>query len=155
MGITDFTAGDILEFEIEWLTHPREDADYYGPNESFRKHLKDNPKSWKTTYREAEGNDLKIQVVGAVVKNNYPIILETTRPDDIQMKITGGVGMVPVRFEKLESPDYELYLVAGRKRQKLDQSVHGNDFWQTDYDPASDTYALTYNLPLDKFKTSG
>ncbi|MHC4086241.1 MAG: hypothetical protein ACYSU3_15290 [Planctomycetota bacterium] len=31
----------------------------------------------------------------------------------------------------------------------LDQSVHGNDFWQTDYDPVSNTWQVTYNLPLD------
>jgi hypothetical protein len=27
--------------------------------------------------------------------------------------------------------------------------VHGNDFWQTDYDAVSNTWQITYNLPLD------
>jgi hypothetical protein len=29
----------------------------------------------------------------------------------------------------------------------LDLSVHGNDFWQTDYDVVAKTWSLTYNLP--------
>ena len=31
----------------------------------------------------------------------------------------------------------------------LDQSVHGNDFWQADFNAGDQTYSLTYNLPLD------
>ncbi len=39
---------------------------------------------------------------------------------------------------------------AGRGRwRKVDQSVHGNDFWQTDYDAASGTWEITYSVPLD------
>ena len=34
-------------------------------------------------------------------------------------------------------------------RLKTDQAVHGNDFWETSFDPESKTYTLTYNLPLD------
>jgi hypothetical protein len=31
----------------------------------------------------------------------------------------------------------------------LNQAVHGNDFWQATYDDATNTYAITYNIPLD------
>jgi hypothetical protein len=31
--------------------------------------------------------------------------------------------------------------------QALDQRVHGNDFWQTDYDAASRTWSLTWQVP--------
>ncbi|MDF7799849.1 hypothetical protein P4C99_10255 [Pontiellaceae bacterium B1224] len=154
-GVTEFHAGDTIAFEVVWITLPRVADDYYGPNESFRNHLKKYPRSWESVYREALGNDLEIQIVGGTVKNKYPIIIETTRPDDIQVKITGGVGVVPIRFEGLASPDYALYQVKGNNRIKLDQAVHGNDFWQTLYDPSSDTYSLTYNLPLDGVRTSG
>jgi hypothetical protein len=30
----------------------------------------------------------------------------------------------------------------------LDQSVHGNDFWQTDYDAGTKTWSQTYNVPI-------
>jgi hypothetical protein len=29
----------------------------------------------------------------------------------------------------------------------LDQSVHGNDFWQTDFDPVRKRWQITYNIP--------
>ncbi len=153
-GVDHFDVGDRVSMQTEWITLPRHIDDYYGPNVSFRKHLKKYSKSWKTVYREAKGNDLKIQVAGGTLKNSYPIMIEATRPDDIQMKISGGVGFVPVRFENLPSPDYVLYKIEGRMRWKLDQSVHGNDFWQTDYDAISQTYSMVFSLPLDNLGTS-
>ncbi|WP_136059836.1 hypothetical protein [Pontiella sulfatireligans] len=154
-GVKEFQPGDTVAFEAEWITLPRIADDYYGPNEIFRKHLAKYPRSWKSVYREALGNNLKVQTVGGTVKQSYPIIIEATRSDDIQVKIAGGVGVVPIRFEGLESANYALYQVVGSKRSKLDQSVHGNDFWQTRYDPKSNTYSLTFNLPLDGLRTSG
>lgn len=56
---------------------------------------------------------------------------------------------MPVRFEGLDSPDFLLHQVVGQETIRLDQGVHGNDFWQTDFNPESGTYSLTYNLPLD------
>jgi hypothetical protein len=92
----------------------------------------------------------------------------------IRLKIKGGAGAIPVRFEGLDkakgwqlgmatSSDGMLdeYLptlsqfvpsLASRlepKTERLDQAVHGNDFWETTFDPESKTYTLTYNLPLD------
>jgi hypothetical protein len=60
------------------------------------------------------------------------------------------VGYVPIRFEGLaDAMGYELYEVVDGKDVKLDQAVHGNDFWQVDRDDGDGTYQLTYNLPLD------
>jgi hypothetical protein len=33
--------------------------------------------------------------------------------------------------------------------QPFNQSVHGNDYWQTDYDPQTGTWSQTFNLPRD------
>jgi hypothetical protein len=154
-GIGQFNPGDTIHLDAEWITPHRIADDYYGPNEAYRKHLARHPRSWKTVHREAEANDLDIQIRGGTVRQTYPLLIETADADEIQLKITGGAGAVPVRFERLDSPAYSLFRVAGEKRIKLDQSMHGNDFWQTDYDPASDTYSLTYNLPLDDQPVSG
>ncbi|HAR66637.1 MAG TPA: hypothetical protein DCR55_10550, partial [Lentisphaeria bacterium] len=63
---------------------------------------------------------------------------------------TGGIGYVPIQFEGLASPDgYALYDKAANGETKLDQSVRGNDFWQTDHDLTTNTYRMTYNVPLD------
>lgn len=79
-----------------------------------------------------------------------PDFLKSQAPPEIMLEIRGGVGYVPVRFEGLKSIEgYKLYEKNGEKLVPLDQSVHGNDFWQTDFASASQTYSLTYNLPLD------
>ena len=148
-GVTAFNAGDSLELEVEWITLPRVADDYYGPNETFRTHVADNPSSWKTTYREAIGNDLKVAVEGGTVLHNYPIIIQAEQ-SDVRVSIDGGVGYVPIRFEGLKrATGTMLYQIVDGVETALDQSVHGNDFWQTDYDAKAGSYKLTFNLPLN------
>ena len=48
-------------------------------------------------------------------------------------------------FNGLTSPRDHQLLFDG---QLVDQSVHGNDFWQTDFDAATQSWSLTYNLPI-------
>ena len=92
---------------------------------------------------------MDVEVKGGKLLESYPIIVQAQKPE-VKVKIKGGVGYVPIRFEGLKSIDgYALYQIVDGKEVRLDQSVHGNDFWQTDYDAATDTYKLTYNLPLD------
>lgn len=148
-GVSEFKPGDWVEIDVEWITVPRVADDYYGPNETFRAHLAENPKSWRTVHREAVGNDLDIAVVGGKVMRRYPIVIETSS-DAVTVEIKGGVGFVPIRFDRLATADgYALYEVINGVETKLDQSVHGNDFWQTDYDTGSHTYRMSFNLPLD------
>ena len=120
----------------------------YGPDKAFRKHVTENPASWKTTYREAKGNDLKVNVEGGTLLRNYPIIIKTDN-DEVTIDIEGGIGAVPIRFENLKSADVLLFQVINGKELKLDQSVHGNDFWQTDYDALTNPFKVTFNLQLD------
>ena len=153
-GVSRFGQGDRIELDLELITLPRKADDYYGPNDAFRRHLADNPNSWKTTYREAKGNDMKVEVSGGKMLHNYPLVVQVERPE-VTVTIQGGVGAVPIRFEGLEdNQEHHLYRVVNDKRVKIDQSVHGNDFWQTDYDAATDSYKMSFNLPLDEFRES-
>ncbi len=152
--VSTFHPGDVIDLDVEWITLPRNADDYYGPNETFRKHLADNPTSWKTTYREAVGNDLQVTARGGKVLNRYPIVIQAEAAT-IDVSIKGGVGFVPIRFAGLTSiQDAALFEVTNGKETRLDQAGHGNDFWQTDYDECNHTYTLTYNLPLDNKATS-
>jgi len=148
-NVAAFLPGDFVELDTEWIVVPRVADDYYGPNETFRKHLAENPRSWKTVHRAAVGNNLEINVAGGEPKHRYPIIIETTKPE-ITVDIKGGLGYVPIRFDGLATADgYALFEVVDGEEKPLDQSRHGNDFWQTDYDAASGTYRITFNIPLD------
>ncbi len=147
--VTEFIPGDTVAFEAEWMTLPRIADDYYGPNEEFRKHLAEHPASWRTVYREAIGNDLRVTARGGKVMHRYPLVIHAEAPV-IDVGITGGVGFVPLRVEGLDAvKDVAVFEIVDGKEIRLDQAVYGNDFWQTDYDEGSRTYTLTYNLPLD------
>ncbi|TWU38866.1 hypothetical protein Q31b_39440 [Novipirellula aureliae] len=153
-GIRKFSKGDRIELDLELITLPRVADDYYGPNESFRKHLTDNQNSWKTTYREAKSNELTVTVSGGTLLGNYPVVIQAQQPE-VTVGIEGGVGAVPVRFEGLKSQlGNQLYQVVDGKRIRFDQSIHGHDFWQTDYNAATDSYKVTFNLPLDELEES-
>lgn len=153
-GLRQFSKGDRIELDLELITLPREADDYYGPNEAFRKHLVENPSSWKTTNREAKGNKLAVTVTGGKEMQNYPLLIQAEAPE-VKASITGGVGAIPVRFQGLTAGhDYRLYRVADGKRTPFDQSVHGNDFWQSDFAAATGTYQMSFNLPLDEWDTS-
>lgn len=148
-GLTTFRTGDVIELNVELITLPRVADDYYGPNDVFRQHLKENSTSWKTTHREAKGNRLDVSVSGGTEIENYPLVVEVQDPE-VALTISGGVGAVPVRFQGLTSTHgWQLYRVVNGERVPFDQSVHGNDYWQTDFDATTETYALTFNLPLD------
>lgn len=152
--VTTFNPGDVIEMDVEWITLHRTADDYYGPNEAYRKHLREEPSSWKTTYREAIGNDLRVTAQGGTVLNRYPLVIQVDAPV-VDFCITGGVGFVPLRFERLSSiQGVVLYNVVNGKEIAFDQQVHGNDFWQVDYDEANQTYLLTYNLPLGEMPVS-
>lgn len=81
-------------------------------------------------------------------------VIPWLRPS-VTVDIKGGVGYVPIRFDGLPIADgYRLYEQVAGKLIPLDQSLHGNDFWQADYEATTKTYSLTYNLPLDGKPTS-
>ena len=148
-GVAEFQPKDTVEMDVEWITLPKVTDDYYGPNEAFRRHVADNPASWKTTHREAIGNDLKVVAKGGQVLDRYPIVIRTEALP-VTVDIDGGVGFVPIRFSGLKSQEVTLFEVKEGKELKLDQSAKGNDFWQVDYDDASGCYSVVYNLPMEK-----
>jgi len=153
-GVAEFKPDDTVEMDLEWITLPRVAGDYYGPNGAFRTHLAANPRSWKTVFREARGNDLNVTVDGGVAAHTYPIIIRASQPE-IRVDIRGGVGAVPIRFDGLETPSgYVLFRDVDGQLVPLDQSVHGNDYWQTAYDALSNSYRMSYNLPLDGVESS-
>ena len=53
-------------------------------------------------------------------------------------------------FSGLTSPRDHQLLFEG---QPANQSVHGSDFWQTDFDVATQSWSLTYNLPITDNKS--
>jgi len=71
--------------------------------------------------------------------------------DDVAaLTFRGGLGYIPMTFAGLTSLRGHQLLF---DRQPINQSVHGNDFWQTDFDAATQSWSLTYNLPITDNKS--
>jgi len=90
---------------------------------------------------------------GGKVLSNYPLFIEATSPQ-ISLSIEGGIGAVPITFQALKHLNYKLVKIENNQQVEFSQAVHGNDFRQTQYNPSSQDYSITYNIPLDGLVTS-
>ena len=142
-GITRLEPGDFVEATIEHVIMPRYAKDYYGPNAELRHALGQWENTWRMIHREATGNDRRVEVATGTLQSRYPAVRIQTANDHAEFTIAGGLGYVPITFAGLTAHSgYALYL-DGRR---VDQSVHGGDFWQTDYDPATQRWEMTFNV---------
>ena len=152
--ISTFQAGDEVMLDTEWVHLHRNADDYCGTNAAYRQHLEAHPQSWQTTWREVQENSPSIRVEGGRLLEHLPVIVQAEQPT-VTVHVTGGVGFLPIRFEGLKtSTGFTLSERMNGSDKLLNQSAHGNDFWQTDYDAKKATYSVSFNLPVDGKKTS-
>lgn len=148
-GSHSLTEGDFIEAEIELFVTPSKASDYYGPNKNYQQALSAYASQWKLGYREAIGNHIQVTAITGAVKSNYPIVL-TTDADQAHFRIKGGIGYVPVTLKGLSAYRVpKLYVKEGSRWTRIDQSLHGNDYWQTDFNISSGTWEVTYNINTD------
>ena len=100
-------------------------------------------------HRQARGNTLQIQVQAGRLERPYPPRIAVGADQRAELTVTGGLGYVPFTFTSVT--DYRGWVVfverAGQ-RTALDQSVLGNDYWQTERE-ADGRYSITCNICLD------
>ena len=142
-GIDRLLPGDFVEATLEHLVLPRFAEDYYGPDAALRAALAEAGNTWRMVHREASGNARELKLQRGSLQHRHPDIRIATEAGNAGFTLTGGLGHVPVTFTGLPSHDGFRLLIDG---QPLDQGVHGNDFWQTDYDASTGTWSRTYNL---------
>jgi hypothetical protein len=142
--IEELRPGDFVEADLELVVFPADAAAYYGPDKSFREALNRDADTWRLVQREVSGNDLDIQVESGTVLNPYPVILAVNDQQGVKAVIKGGLGYLPLTFTGLSRPQSYRLFVNGNP---LDQSVHGNDFWQSDYNATTKSWRLTFNIP--------
>ncbi|MDR1666759.1 MAG: T9SS type A sorting domain-containing protein [Bacteroidales bacterium] len=143
------SAGDFVEAEIEWFFLPLFASQYWGPNDNLKKALQRNGGSWRMTLREATGNHITVATERGTVEKHYPIIIAAEN-NEAHFTVTGGIGYVPLTVTGLSSYFRPaLYVKKNGKWEAVDQSNHGNDFWQVDYDPNTEAWECTYNVNLD------
>lgn len=144
-GVARLQPGDFVEATIEHLVVPQFAADYYGPNQALRAALEQWPDSWRLIHREAIGNDRRVAMQTGHLLRTHPAVTVRAVEDTAAFTLTGGLAYVPITVTGLTSP---LGHVLTMDSQPVNQAVHGNDFWQTDYDPATRSWSRTYSLPV-------
>jgi len=141
--------GDFFEAEIELVVLPISPQDYYGPNASFKKALEEMKEPCQLVQREAVGNALEVEMKTATLLKSYPLEVNTKLGREALLKVRGGLGYVPVTFTGCSSPfGHQLHVQREGDWTLLDQSVHGNDFWQVIHNPSEGTWDVTFNLRL-------
>ena len=99
--------------------------------------------TWRTIQREARGNDRQVELSTGTLHQLYPAITIATVADKAAGTLRGGLGYLAITFAGLTSPHGHRLTLDG---MPLDQSVHGADFWQTDFDPVTGHWSVTYNV---------
>ncbi|MEP4078344.1 LamG domain-containing protein [Haloferula sp.] len=146
-GVTRLEPGDYVEAVFEHIVMPVSAAEYYGPNESLRSALTTGANTWKMIFREAKGNTLKTAMKTGDLERSHPDLRIATEGNQADFTLSGGIGFIPVTFTNLSSSSVGSLLIDGKA---LDQSVHGHDFWQTDFDTKTQTWSRTYNIPANE-----
>lgn len=144
-GITQLVLGDFVEATIEFVVLPLSADQYYGSSELLRTALREMPNSWRLVHREAAGNHRRVDVLRGRLIRSHPDVRLAVDEGVAEFTLHGGLGYVPLTFTGLRSHR------AGELRVDsalVDQSVHGGDFWQTDYDPETQTWSQTFNIPV-------
>jgi hypothetical protein len=148
-GLSRLQAGDFVEASIELLVLPQFARDYYGPDARMRRDLIANEDTWKLVFRQAALGMVKIDTVRGELLGNYPIRLKAEAGEFLEFRSRGGLTHTPVTISGLRSyRGHVLQERLGAEWREIDQSAAGKDFWQVQYDAASDSYSLTYNLEL-------
>jgi len=137
--------GDFVEAVVEQLVLPQAPADYYGPDEPLRTALAEMADTWRLVHREATGNERVVEVAVGRLERLHPDVRIAAADGRAQCTIRGGLGSVPITVTGLPSHRAGRFTIDGAP---LDQQVHGNDFWQTDYDAATGTWSQTVTVPL-------
>ena len=96
----------------------------------------------------AIGNHLDLVMITGELKRTYPIEIESNAGSiATEFILEGGLGYTPLTIHGLVRHDgWVLQVYDDMEWQTIDQSVHGNDFWQTRYDETRGLYSLTWNI---------
>ena len=157
-GLTSLLPGDFVEAEVDLVVFPVSAESYYGPNTALTQALRIGGDTWRMARREAVGNAVNVEAArGRLVRATIPVEVAVNEQGHAEILLSGGLGYVPLTFSGLDRHrGIELWRDDGNGQgpRRIDQSVHGRDFWQSSYDPASKTWSLTYNVPVNTRMTA-
>ena len=142
-------AGSIIEATVEYLVPPADKSTYYGPSDYLTAMPAADFTNTEMILKLARDNQLEVTPIVGRLMRSHPVEL---RAEDgavaVEFTLTGGLGYTPVTITELARPEgwrMEQQQDDGSWVQ-VDQSVEGNDYWQTFYDADGGHFNLVYNL---------
>jgi hypothetical protein len=144
-------AGSTIDAIVEYIVVPNDISLYYGPSTDM---ASVDPTLFGTTdiiELLASTNAIEITPsIGTLAQIQPTIINGIVDTVSAQFEMEGGFGYSPITIQGLFRGDgWQLQYLNNGVWSNVDQSVHGNDYWQTRFDEESGTYALTFSVNTD------
>lgn len=150
-GVKTLEPGDQIDLLVELLALPLAAERYYGPNQALRAALAADGNTWKMVQREAAANRPVLQLADGTAVGGWPLAVAAGAEREVAFTLHGGLGWIPVRVTGLTQPGaVELFRVTRAGRERVVQGYATRAFWQADYDPATERWSVTYNLPASE-----
>jgi hypothetical protein len=153
--VTEFQAGDSVEFLVCSVIIPQDLDEYWGENAEFIEALTAQTNVWDLFLREAAENDVTLSSTTHQVNSTYPHTV-TTVDDEAYVNVKGGTGYVPIIFENVSDivriP--KLWREVDDMWERVDQSYVGNDFWQVYYNEGNENWDIIFNIDQDITESS-
>jgi hypothetical protein len=150
-GVSELVPGDFVECLVEWVVQPLAAERYYGGDASFRRLLEAHANSWQPVWHAAADYQPQLEVEGGVqlvsgIPLEYRVPAGTTA---LPFEFRNGRGTAAVRFSGLPSPFGHVLEIQQPDggHVAVQPAAGGPAYWQTDYEPATASWALTYSLP--------
>jgi hypothetical protein len=141
--------GSTFKAVVEYVVLPADKSRYYGTSP----HMVATEAADFTTYalirRLAQDNALKVTATVGKILNVQPVEVEISQATvAADITVDGGVGYNPLTFRGLKRHDgWSLEQWVSGAWKKVDQAVHGGDYWQANHDAESNTWSLTFSVP--------
>lgn len=146
--VTALEPGDHVDMLVEIIALPLAAERYHGPDAAFAEALRSGANTWRMVHREAAGNRPVVWLPDGTESHTWPLIVPLDSARERAFTLRGGLGWVPVSITGLERPDaIELWGSSPAGLVQITQGAGRNAFWQTDYDPGTRRWGVSYNLP--------
>ena len=148
-NVSKLKAGDYLNATVEFMVIPRFHNDYFGTNDQLKSSLIIDQNTYKPALFQAIGNNIIPTVTKGTLVSTHPTVVQADS-DGAIVSLQNGVGYVPITFTGLTT--YKGWALEENDGTGVwtsiaeSQEVHGNDYYQTEYDPVTNTYSLTFNV---------
>ncbi len=141
--------GSVIEMVVEYSILPAKVNTFYGSADYLLQTM-DLMGTATAMYQQVVGGKILANAtVGQIISEQPVVVVADNSGAEVvaQVEVNGGLGYLPITIKGL--PTYKGYKLQVEKNGAwvdIDQSVKGNDFWQTYYNANTGEYSLTFNV---------